>query len=345
MPAWAFFPDSTRLGHIMTRRIVPILFFAFSVLPGFGADEPISKVEMNHRIRNWLLDLHGGSTRIPAYALRLDQSGASPLESMKELLLEIASDKNYDLFGRQNAACVFTMLEPEDRQNRLEPLYLEPNGGFRAALQYSALQALPDLPSKLAYTRKRLDWLSDHPHFQKDAYVFDGYFQTTLLYGRPTPEERNAILSFYRKEAAEASFGLSAYEAELLLRSFDPAWSTSEVRRIMMEKWKDDPSVYENMRMQWTETLASFDSASADSSGEEEPSPSPAAPSASAGAEAGGAPSEAPRPSEPDTTAAREPRPDSRAGWKTLAFGIACFGLLLVLSWIIRRFRRNSRHD
>ena len=329
----------------MIKRLA--LFFLFLPCLSFAtAQQPVpTRAEVASTLRNYLLDLHGGASGIRGYAERLETEHGFSKAETADLLLEIAGSESYSMFGRCKAINAFVLVADEARHDELTPFYSVTDESLRTAAQMAMLYNLPAVSQRLAYARDRLDWLSNHPEFQNDAIRYSGYFSGFLEYSNPAEPERREIIDFFRNEAEHSKFPESVRNAEMLLRRHDPAWSTSEVRRVTMEKWKDDPRLPETTRKLWTEPLASLASASADSSGEEEPSPSPAAPSASAGAEAGGAPSEAPRPSEPDTTAAREPRPDSRAGWKTLAFGIACFGLLLVLSWIIRRFRRNSRHD
>lgn len=247
----------------MIKQLVSIAFFALSVPVGLGADVPMSRAEMKASLRFWLLDMHGGSAGIPAQALRLDKSGVFPLDSMKDLLLEIAADKSYNDFGRENALSAFVQLEPTDERGRLEPFYLDSARNCRAAIHYGILRALPDLHSKLIYAKKRLDWLASHPDFQKDAFFFDCFFQTVLEYDNPSEDDRKAILAFYRTEAEHAVFFESANDAEMLLMRHDPAWPTNEARRAMMRKWIDDPGIHEKTRALWTAALDSFEASQA----------------------------------------------------------------------------------
>ena len=330
----------------MKRTTIVLTLLATTV---FGEVVPVSREEVLDRLQLFLLDVHGGTSTLPRYADELERERGFSRVQLEGMLLEAAADESRDDFPRCNAIVGFIRIAQPGDLPRLDPFYASTNESIRRSIQSFMLEHLETVPEKLAYARTRLDWLAEHPEFQSDVQSISIRLRTVLHYEQPSEPDRRLIMDFFRNEATNASFARSAYEANSLLMQDDPAWPTNEARRAMMRKWKDDPSLHEITRRQWAEVLASFDSHSAGSPGEKGTSPvtsdSPSPAPAEDGAETDEAPSETLRPSEPDTTAAREARPDSRAGWKTFVFGAAVSVLLLVLSKNVYGFQKMSRHD
>ena len=102
--------------------------------------------------------------------------------------------------------------------------------------------------------------MAEHTEFQCDAMWISIALRHVLhsQHRQPSESDRRLIMDFFWNAATNAAFAESAREAEMLLRSDDPAWPTNEARRAMMEKWKDDPSLPEKTRSLWNDVLADF---------------------------------------------------------------------------------------
>ena len=219
---------------------------------------PPSRAEVTATLRMYLLDLHGSSRGIVAYAERLENERGFPKEETSDILLELAGTDSYSLFGRSNAIHAFVHLADKDCYDKLENFYSVTNASLRTATQMAILYALSTTSERLAYAKERFDWLANHPAFQSDVSHFGCYFQGFLNSANPTESEKRVVVDFFWNAATNAAFFECAHEAEMLLLRYDPAWPTNEARRAMMEKWKDDPGMHEKTRALWNEALAAF---------------------------------------------------------------------------------------
>ena len=143
----------------------------------FSDAAPISRGEVIASLRYILLDMHGGALSLPRYAERMERERGFPQSEMKELLLEIAEDESWDGFARDNAIGGFIRMARPEELSRLDPFYSSDDDHLRQHIHYVVLEEQQTVPNKLAYTRERVDWLSEHPAFQKDMQCYGVFFQ------------------------------------------------------------------------------------------------------------------------------------------------------------------------
>ena len=310
---------------------------------------PPPRAEVSATLRQYLLLLHGSSRGIVAYAERLENERGFPKDETADILLELAGTESYSLFGRCNAINAFVALTDKDRYDELDRFYSVTNASLRTATQMAILYTPSTTSERLAYTKKRFDWLAKNPAFQSDVSRFGGYFQGFLHYSNPTESEKRDIVGFFWNAATNAAFFESAHEAEMLLLRYDPAWPTNEARRAMIEKWKDDPGIHEKTRALWDKALAAFNGTNAadyatagapGSSEADEPlMPEPAAPD-SVPAFRDGAPIVPDESSEP----IREPAsPPSRLPW--IVGVIALLAVLIPIIFFQRKHHREPTNN
>ncbi len=204
-----------------------------------------------------LLDSHGGALEIRAIALDLADSRRFPLEESCTILLELAGEESFGIYGRQNALSMYGWISPPEGYGRLDPFFASTNASLRESAMLGILHGgcSNRIADKLVYAKSRIDWLSEHREFRKDCWTFGSFFQGVLHYGHPSAEDAADIVSFFRNEATNAAFAEIAYQADMLLMRDDPSWSTNEARRAMMEKWRDDPGTPEDVRNFWNGLL------------------------------------------------------------------------------------------
>ena len=254
----ASFPDLPPIGLTMIKLL--LLFLLFSFQPFRAAGGSVSRNAIATEYRWQLLDMHGGAIEVRQMAMAHELKDGFPMSESARVLLEIANDENYSLFGRQNALIMFSGIASTNQYDELEPFYSSENEFLRRA----ALLGVLDLgysnriADKLSYAKSRVDWMLMHPGFRQDVQVFNTHFQGILNYSSPSESERADILAQFRNFAENAPFFECAVEADMLLRRYDPAWPASEARRAMIEKWIDDPGIHEKTKAYWTEALAAF---------------------------------------------------------------------------------------
>ncbi len=207
-----------------------------------------------------LLDFHGGALEIRAMALDLADSRRFPLEESCTILLELAGEESFGIYGRQNALSMYGWISPPEGSGRLDPFFASTNASLRESAMLGILHGgcSNRIADKLVYAKSRIDWLSEHREFRKDCWTFGSFFQGVLHYGHPSAEDAADIVSFFRNEATNAAFAEIAYQADMLLMRDDPSWSTNEARRAMMEKWRDDPGTPEDVRLFWNGILGEW---------------------------------------------------------------------------------------
>ena len=240
----------------------------------------ISQGEVVSSLRYILLDRHGGALSLPRYAERLERERGFSQSEMKELLLEIAEDESWDVFARANAIGGFISMARPEELSRLDPFCSSTNDLLRQHMHSVVIGEQLAVPVKLAYAREKIDWLAGPPDFQHDAFHIMVAFYSQMTASDVSDDDKAKIVSFFRDEARDCRFGENAYSVFSFLNRHDPSWKTNECRVELLRRWRDDPSLPEDVRnfMRATSTNSLVSSETTDARGvrTEEISPSSA---------------------------------------------------------------------
>ena len=278
----AFFPDSLHHIQPMTNSLIPISIFvcaAFSVIAEAPRNDDLERI-LHDGIWCCLHDLHGGAPGISAFADRMEKEWGVSKSRFADLLLETARNEREDRFARKNAIVRFCELAPAEDFPKVSEFFSNTNSELRLTALRNAIVRFPDVSDRVGFARERLDWLQAHPEFRHDAYTIMIAFYNGMVSSGATDEYKDEVLTFYREEAGNPRFGENAYAVLLFLNRHDPSWKTNECRVELLRRWRDDPSLPEDVRnfMRATSTNSLVSSETTDARGvkTEEISPSSA---------------------------------------------------------------------
>ncbi len=345
----------------MIERIARVFFsvVAFSVIPALAQDTVQESSESHGRIRRsrrlppdegspldprqskpeeilrWSLEMvHPEKLDYAAMAKALAQENGWTMNRVLDNYMGVACNPAETETIRKRAVFAYSKIADEEWRKRLSPWFDESDGPIRRYALSLTLGNLPDERSRLDFFRNQIDRRIGVQTFRHDIYTLAGRFHGVVECRFGTPEDREEILSFFHRLAETPPYAECADVAEDFLSRFDPDWPRSDVRRSLLAKWKDDPSLSDFARNRMQEALADMESSKDRSGVSNENAQDPAEPELPAS-------DDSPEPS-PDDSAA--PADGTAVGGHSRAARFAVFALLALAVLFAAARRAARRH-
>ena len=272
----------------MIERIARVFFrffFAFSVIPALAQDTVPEIAESHGRIRRsrllppdeespldsrqpkpeeilrWSLEMvHPEELDYAAMAKALAQQNGWTTNRVLDNYMGVACNPAETETIRKRAVFAYSKIVDEEWRNRLSPWFDESDDPIRRYALSLTLGNLPDERSRLDFFRDQIDRRIGVQTFRHDIYTLAGRFYGVVEYRFGTPEDREEILSFFHRLAEAPPFAECADVADDFLSRFDPDWPRCNARKLLLAKWKDDPSLSDFARNRMREAFSALES-------------------------------------------------------------------------------------
>lgn len=272
----------------MIERIARVFFsffFALSVIPALAQDTVPEIAESHGRIRRfrllppdeespldarqpkpeeilrWSLEMvHPEELDYAAMAKALAQQNGWTTNRVLDNYMGVACNPAETETIRKRAVFAYSKIVDEEWRNRLSPWFDESDDPIRRYALSLTLGNLPDERSRLDFFRDQIDRRIGVQTFRHDIYTLAGRFHGVVEYRFGTPEDREEILSFFHRLAEAPLFAECADVADDFLSRFDPDWPRCNARKLLLAKWKDDPSLSDFARNRMREAFSALES-------------------------------------------------------------------------------------
>ena len=234
---------------------------------------------------------------------------------------------------RKRAVFAYSKIVDEEWRKRLSPWFDESDDPIRRYALSLTLGNLPDERSRLDFFRDQIDRRIGVQTFRHDIYTLAGMFHGVVEYRFGTPEDQEEILSFFHRLAEAPPFAECADVAEDFLSRFDPDWPRCNARKLLLAKWKDDPSLSDFARNRMRKALADMESSKERSGASNENPQDSAEPELPAF-------DDSPEPAPDDSGA---PSDGKAAGGRSRAARFAVFAVLALVAVLFAAARRAAR--